>query len=328
MSELPNNSRFDLMDSNDSSIDKIISLLYRGSTRVDPVEFRQWGLEQIHRVIDFDAALWATGHLELQQFHYAAQIGLDDNYPDQLRKTIDINPFKQGVLRNIGKPVTMSEVYPDQEFYNSPLYQQLFEPYGIERIMGSAHLDSRSGLYSIVSLYRKQRELDFCQKERKIMERLTYHLDLAASHAYFVHLELKQQGGKGVAAICDQQGYYYQVQENFLNIIESSFSNHKAQKLPFETPPFDSEVTQNDLIVKSSPFGKLTLITIRQTDPLDILTEREKEIVDWVTKGLTFKEVGKKLEVAPSTVSNHLYRIYQKLGITSRTELARMLFDG
>ncbi len=68
-------------------------------------------------------------------------------------------------------------------------------------------------------------------------------------------------------------------------------------------------------------------MSIRQSNPVDNLTEREKEIVQWITKGLSFKEVAKKLTVAPSTVSNHLYRVYHKLGISSRTELAKLVLD-
>ena len=37
--------------------------------------------------------------------------------------------------------------------------------------------------------------------------------------------------------------------------------------------------------------------------------------------GLSNREIGQKLYLSPRTVSSHLYRVFPKLGITSRTEL-------
>jgi transcriptional regulator, LuxR family len=47
-------------------------------------------------------------------------------------------------------------------------------------------------------------------------------------------------------------------------------------------------------------------------------------VVATVVRGLSFKQAARLLGVAPSTVANHLYRVYRKLGINSRTELAQM----
>jgi DNA-binding NarL/FixJ family response regulator len=52
---------------------------------------------------------------------------------------------------------------------------------------------------------------------------------------------------------------------------------------------------------------------------------REQQVVEGVTQGLSFKQIAKKLELSPSTVSNHLYRIYQKLNINNRSQLADMI---
>jgi DNA-binding NarL/FixJ family response regulator len=47
--------------------------------------------------------------------------------------------------------------------------------------------------------------------------------------------------------------------------------------------------------------------------------------VQAVSQGLSFKEAARKIGVAPSTVANHLYRVYRKLGVYSRTELAALV---
>lgn len=52
------------------------------------------------------------------------------------------------------------------------------------------------------------------------------------------------------------------------------------------------------------------------------LTQREAEIVDWVLEGLRNKQIAHRLGITESTVKAYLYGIYQKIGVTSRMELA------
>jgi len=57
----------------------------------------------------------------------------------------------------------------------------------------------------------------------------------------------------------------------------------------------------------------------------DQLTAQELQIAQLAAKGLSNREIGQKLFVSPRTVSTHLYRIYPKLGISARGELASVL---
>ncbi len=52
------------------------------------------------------------------------------------------------------------------------------------------------------------------------------------------------------------------------------------------------------------------------------LTQREREIASMAARGLSSKVIGERLFVTSRTVDNHLARIYSKLGVGSRTELA------
>ena len=52
------------------------------------------------------------------------------------------------------------------------------------------------------------------------------------------------------------------------------------------------------------------------------LTTREQEVADLVAGGLTNKEIAARLFVSVSTVEASLSRVYGKLGVRSRTELA------
>jgi DNA-binding CsgD family transcriptional regulator len=58
------------------------------------------------------------------------------------------------------------------------------------------------------------------------------------------------------------------------------------------------------------------------------LTPTERRVAELVAQGLQTKQVAGRLFVSPKTVEGHLSRIYGKLGVSSRTELAHRLGDG
>jgi DNA-binding NarL/FixJ family response regulator len=56
-----------------------------------------------------------------------------------------------------------------------------------------------------------------------------------------------------------------------------------------------------------------------------LLAQREDEVANLVAEGMTNREIALKLGVAEHTVSNYLFRIYEKLGLSSRVELVLYL---
>jgi DNA-binding NarL/FixJ family response regulator len=58
------------------------------------------------------------------------------------------------------------------------------------------------------------------------------------------------------------------------------------------------------------------------------LTPREREIAALVARGSANKEVAATLHLSPKTVEANLSRVYAKLGVRSRTELAALAREG
>jgi two-component system response regulator NreC len=56
---------------------------------------------------------------------------------------------------------------------------------------------------------------------------------------------------------------------------------------------------------------------------LDILSKRERQVLELVGEGLNNYDIGKKLELSPKTIARHRERIMKKLNIHSRTELVK-----
>lgn len=53
------------------------------------------------------------------------------------------------------------------------------------------------------------------------------------------------------------------------------------------------------------------------------LTEREQTILALVAQGKRNRAIAQQLRISEATVENHLHRVFQKLGVTNRTEAAR-----
>jgi DNA-binding NarL/FixJ family response regulator len=57
-----------------------------------------------------------------------------------------------------------------------------------------------------------------------------------------------------------------------------------------------------------------------------ILTLREREIMELLGEGLSNKEIGGSLKLSPFTIKNHLARIFGKLQVRSRTAAVMAYF--
>jgi DNA-binding NarL/FixJ family response regulator len=57
------------------------------------------------------------------------------------------------------------------------------------------------------------------------------------------------------------------------------------------------------------------------------LSEREREVLQYVARGLSYKEIGEQLFISAKTVENHTRNILQKLRLSRKNELMRYALE-
>lgn len=70
--------------------------------------------------------------------------------------------------------------------------------------------------------------------------------------------------------------------------------------------------------------GEIDLDGLEPDNPLRQLTNREREVLALLTKGLSNKEIAKQLSVREITVKVHLTGIFKKLGAANRTQAVKI----
>lgn len=60
---------------------------------------------------------------------------------------------------------------------------------------------------------------------------------------------------------------------------------------------------------------------------LDLLSEREREVLQWVARGYTSQAIAEKLFLSAKTVESYRARLMAKLGLTNRADLTRLALE-
>lgn len=72
-------------------------------------------------------------------------------------------------------------------------------------------------------------------------------------------------------------------------------------------------------------YVKSTSLLQTNAPEIEMLTKREREILEWIKTGMQNKEIAHQLNISPQTVRKHLENIYDKLHVNNRVEAIKKL---
>jgi DNA-binding CsgD family transcriptional regulator len=224
-----------------------------------------------------------------------------------------------------------------RQLRRSRVYELWFKPSGVDREM-TMPIPSPPWHTKTFLLGRRIGERDFTERDRQMLQLLQPHfarLWRAAEtrrllRAAFECLDdSSEQDARGVVVLGPAGGIAF-ASPAARRLLRDYLGESRGANLP----PALEEWLESGAPVFMQASGDARLTVKRSGDALLLeekrglldLTPRESQILSWVARGMTNREVAELLWIAPTTVRKHLENVYAKLGVTTRTAaVARFL---
>ena len=312
--------------------------LYRQTHTTPPSEFQTQVLGAVREVLAFDSALWGTGAMD-QQGAVVHSVCVYRQPPEMMQswehiKQHDAVSFE--AFNRCGQTVNAA-------LTTDPGWQARFHPdamahvkrYGMEHVLATFHADPLLHLFTAVSFYRADPAQPFTEAERLLKQNLMPHLIEVWSLNRFSFLHSSRTGSEKqnqARAICDRKGVIYNASANFAELMRLEWPDWQGPNLPDELLASASGAEQrhfsgHSAVATIKSLNDMLLLSLRSKSAVDRLSRRELEVARQFAKGLEFREIADQLNIAPTTVRNHLQAIYATLAVSNKVELARIILE-
>lgn len=119
----------------------------------------------------------------------------------------------------------------------------------------------------------------------------------------------------------------YENDEKIFDALAAGASGYMLKKTPAEKIIEAIKELHNGGSPMSSMIARKVLGHFMQgkATGLEILTNKENEILGLLAKGFLYKEIAIKLSITVGTVTQHIHKIYEKLHVSNKTEAINLL---
>jgi DNA-binding NarL/FixJ family response regulator len=135
---------------------------------------------------------------------------------------------------------------------------------------------------------------------------------------------------RAASAIAHGNGLLSYASNSFMQLLQREWPDWEGHALPqdlhaclvrTDASRFDGDV----IAVTVARLGQLMFLRACRNDPFRRLTEREALVARLYGDGLAYKAIAKRLDIAPATARVFLQRVYGKLRICDKAQLAALL---
>lgn len=308
----------------ENKTDSLIESLYANSLTVPAAEYRDWALQHLKAWVAFDAAQWRRINSSAQRVFGVSYCGLPASFSSAFDRVRHVDPVYQALERGPATAIS-SAGFDGLEF--NPAWARLYAGHGVQHSAG-VFVQAAGGVLHELMFFRFDQQQPFTEQETALLDRAARHMASAATHAYFLlRGNLSAPHARRPAALVDARGLFYEAQAPFIQLLQQVDPEFDGRNLPFEIEhnQYGRVFSWRGLSVYAEILDDLTLLRVWEGDLLSALTERERETVSLVCDGYTQKSIAAQLDIAASTVATHIYAAYAKLGVSSKTELLKIL---
>lgn len=187
------------------------------------------------------------------------------------------------------------------------------------------------GELEAISLFRANPNAHFGAGQSSLLTRLAPHLleALAINRALALRAH-GQDSGRGGVAIVREDGLLLYCDGAMWTQLQDEWPDWRGPRLP--SPLWLALVKSGSpghvgglVRFAASRIGSLLFLSVERVCPLDRLTAREIAVARMYGAGKSYKEIAQQTKLSPATVRNYLARVYAKLKISGKAELAVLL---
>lgn len=230
------------------------------------------------------------------------------------------------------------DLVPKQDFIKGEFANDFLRPLDSILYCLSASLVSQGDFVGICGFHRQRKMGDFTDDHKKLIDILLPHIANAIRN---LHLTKKMEFSKlphGLIAV-DKDGKPFYMNELGKRVLNGA----SIEVLPdpgISSSPVFFKSRAGIFRVRTLPAStdrSIKVILLEQNvvrDPLDLsisgfhLSKRQNEVVAQVLKGLSNREIAEALHISEQTVKDHLYDIFGKLSVRSRSQLTALVQPG
>lgn len=307
--------------------------LYRAAYEMPLGDFDDATLSMIGMVVPFCAAVWLVGAIErgTPRLLRAHLYGL---LPDALRSFAPPSPqLSQALIVAAADAGRAHQFRAPDLCHEHPEALVLADGSSVESQLLIAESGASPEPASWLSLYRARGEAQFDEDDSRTASLVMPHLAQAFVLNRAVHPEkgaVPRRNAVSERSVIRADGTFLHCGARLTGMIRAEFPTWDGLALPAR---FLNEAlrggavhfSQGQARVDVSRLGDTLLLTVRQTTPADRLSPRELAVAQMFGAGASYKEIARRVTLAPATVRNVVQNAYRKLGINNKAQLARLM---
>ena len=294
-------------------------------------QFQDGVIGLLKREIEFDSSMWGTGSFSNKGLTVHA-IHLHEQPREMIENWQLVNHEDTVAYEGAKRLGQVLNVHTPSLFRGKRKagIRDHARRYEMANGLVTAYVQPDMPLYGWISLYRSDPDFQFADQERAQLELLMPHVVEALTTNRIINLDriyLARKEGRGGLAIVDRRGSIHHAEAEFSEVIAAEWPGFDGKILPAAlaaalSTGHTAAFRGSQIVVELRADGDLYFLKARRLVPLDKLTAREMQVADAFSRGSSYKEVARILQISPVTVRNYLQAIYAKLGVTDKAELA------
>ncbi|WP_434360961.1 helix-turn-helix transcriptional regulator [Parasalinivibrio latis] len=289
-------------------------------------------MDRLKELVHIDMGFWITRsevdtpYFDHDSFTYNLPDGVMQHYIELSSVSESAVYITKFLLENLNKAFDVLDIIDKDIYYKSDLYLLHCKKYDIENSVVMMMVNNNTGIVNTFSFGRGVNHQNFTFEEKKIIQFVVPNLVESLRINLISSLSKNKDKTLCLRGVVDKHGHIIESEERFTHLaIELEvLYNNKIDTEKIQNPAFKKE---KNILINITNYDGLYYIEVETLPIWDSLSKRKIQICDLLCKGLSNKEIARKLFISQNSVNSHLKDINKLLNVSSRYQAIALLSE-